>query len=125
MAGRSASTLSSREVQVLSAALRKDCFWVKVSDGFVLADGWYTRAGRAMRNCGYIRQAPGEVAWLPYVSGAGKNKRDEPARLMEITPEGKALLRRFMGPDTYDQLEKLARESCRWREPGQGPAVSS
>lgn len=111
-AGKRPAALTDHELDVLAAAFlpSKGVYWLPTLDTFVISDGNRTRAGRAMRNCGYIRVSPGRVAWLPFVAGAGKRKTDQPARLMELTPKGVDALRTRMGPDSFRQLQVLARE---------------
>lgn len=109
------SELSDNELDVLVAGYVPwgTIAWLPVPDQFMISSGMRTRAGRALRSAGYIRQKAGSVIWLPAVAGAGKRKTDSPARGFEITPDGVAALHHRMGDDSFAQLQTLCAE---WRE---------
>ncbi len=85
--------------------------WVRDGDGYVAAGGYVTRPGRALARLGYIRLAgAGRVVWFPGVKGCGARRGDEPARVMEITPDGERAVREHMGENGYAQLVRLRDE---------------
>lgn len=110
--GKRPSELTENELDVLVAAYVpwSGVYFLPVLDQFMTADGYRTRAGRAMRACGYITLVSGSVAWLPQVPGAGKRPTDQPCRIYRITPNGVEALRRRMGADNFAQFAKTCAE---------------